>query len=85
MIAYLGLIVALWIIWRREPVDELILGTEGGYFLAGEVRLVIEDDSVREAKATHNVLPHKLDHLVPSDFKERHNFNPFCEVVGCDQ
>jgi len=61
-----------------------ILGTKGGYLLAGEVRSIIGDDNVWEAKATHNILPQELDHLVPNDFGERHNFDPFCEVVGCD-
>jgi len=65
-------------------VGDLILDTEGGCLLTGEVYPFIRDDSVREAEATHNILPQELGHLVPSDFVERYNFDLFCDVVGGD-
>ena len=72
-------------ICRRKLVVNLILGTEGGYLLAGEVRPIIRDDSVREAEATQDVMLQELDHLMPNDFGERYNFDPFGKVVGYDQ
>jgi len=65
-------------------VGNLILDTEGGYLLAGVVCPIIEDDSMRKAEVTHNVLTNELDHLEPSEFGERHNFDPFGEVLSCD-
>ena len=45
-IAYLGLTIAPWVVWRREPVGDLVLDTKSSHFLAGEVRLVVEDNGV---------------------------------------
>ena len=45
MIAYFHLTITLW--RRKEPMEDLVLGTEGGHFLVGEVRPVVGDDSVR--------------------------------------
>jgi len=56
-IANLVLVVTLLVIWCREPLGDLTLGTKDGYLLAGEVHPIIGDDSVREAKVTHNILP----------------------------
>ena len=47
MIAYLSLTIALWVVWRKELVGDLILEIEGSHFLAGEVRSLIGDDGVR--------------------------------------
>jgi len=52
MIIGLGLSVVSWVIWRREPVDNLIFGTESGYLFAGELRPVIKNDGMWEAEAT---------------------------------
>jgi len=46
VIAYLGLTIALWVIWCRESVGDLIFGIEGCHFLAGEVYPVVRNDGV---------------------------------------
>ena len=52
-----GLIVALWVVWHRESIGDVILGIEGGYLLGCEVHPVIGDDSVCEVEASYTVLP----------------------------
>ena len=47
----------------------LILGTEGNYLFADEVRSV-GYNGVWEAKVTYEVLSHKFDHLLPCDLGE---------------
>ena len=44
MIVDLGMPIALWVVYHRELVGDLILGKECGYLLTGEVRHVIGDD-----------------------------------------
>ena len=85
VIADLGLAVALRVAWHRKSMGNLILSTVNGYLLTGEIYPIIRDDSVREAEATHNVLPQELDYLLSCYFEKKHNFDPFGEVVGVNQ
>ena len=81
MITELGLVVALWIVWGGESVGDLIFCTEACYLLADEVYPIIRDDSMREPKATYNVLPKKFDYLLSCDIRKLHRFHPLGEVA----
>ena len=63
-------------------MGDLVLKAEVGYLLAGKFCPVVRDNSIGESKATHDVLPKKLDNLLTNDFEEWHRFNPFGEIVS---
>jgi len=65
-----------------ESVGDLVRGTKASYFLAGKVYSIVKDYGIGELKALHYVLPEELDNMLPGDFKERHCFDPFGEIVG---
>ena len=46
-IAYVCLTVALWVVWRREPMGDLVLDTKSSHFFASEVHPIIGDDSMQ--------------------------------------
>ena len=66
-------------------MGNIIFDTKSGYLLVGKVRPVIKDDGMCEAEVTQDILPQELDHLLPSDFIERNNFDPLSEVVSGNQ
>ena len=50
MIADLSFTIALWIVWYREPMGDLLRGAESSHFTADEVHSVVGYDGVREIK-----------------------------------
>jgi len=83
-ITYLSLTIVMRIVWRTEPVGDLVFGTEGSHLLAGVARLIIGDDVCGRPKR-HTRFCHKnliTCYLVTS---KRHNFYPFGKVVDCNQ
>ena len=62
-------------------MDDLVFGTDDCHLLANEVRLIVEDDGMREPKAIYDVLPEKLAYLLSYDVGEWHYFHPLGEVV----
>jgi len=63
-------------------VDDVVFGAEAGHLLAGEIRPVVRDDSVRDPEATYYVLLEELDNMLPADLGERHCLDPFGEENG---
>ena len=53
----LSLAVALRVVWREEPIGDLVLGAEGNNLPIGDVCPVVGYDGVQEAEATYEVLP----------------------------
>ena len=85
VIFHLSLTITLRIIRLRELMGDLVLGAGSSHLSASEVSSVVGYDGVSEAEVTYDVLPHEFDHLLPCDFKERHNFDPLGEIISCNQ
>ena len=58
-------------------MGDVVLSTEAGHFLAGEISSVVGDDSVGDPEAAYYVLSEELGNLLLADLRERHCLNPF--------
>ena len=81
-VADISLAIAKRIKRCGESVGDLVRGTKASYLLAGKVYSIVKDYGIGELKAVHYVLPEELVNMLPGDFKERHCFDPFGEIVG---
>ena len=61
-------------------MGDLILGTEARHLLAHEIGPIVRD-GMRKHEAAHDILPKKLDNLLPCDVGKRHCFHPLSGVV----
>ena len=81
-IADLGLTIALRIVESGDPIGDHVFRTKVSHLLVGKVYPIVRDNCMGKSKATHDVLPKKLDSLLTSNFGEWHHFDPFGEVIG---
>jgi len=76
----LHLPVRLGVLDRREHLLYADLCTELAQLLAGKLCAVVGDKTPWYAKATHDILAHKILHLVSRDLCYQLDFNPLREV-----
>ena len=81
VITDLGLAITLWIVGDEELIGDPVLGSEARHLLARKVSLIFGDDGIRKPEVAHEILPKKLDNLLPYDIGEHHSFHILSEVV----